>query len=48
MAAIYSASENWMYTDDNLVDFIDEVVLDNYHETFCIRLLGDSNAIEYS
>ena len=33
MAAIYNPPENSRYSDDNLFDFIEKVVLDNYDET---------------
>ena len=44
MAAIYNSPENSRYADDNLFDFIEKVVLDNYDETCSICLLGDFNA----
>ena len=44
MAAIYNPPENSRYADDNLFAFIEQVVLDNYDETFSIFLLGDFNA----
>ena len=44
MAAIYNPPENSRYADDNLFDFIEQVVLFNYDETFSTCLLGDFNA----
>ena len=44
MAAIYNPPENSRFADDNLFDFIEKVVLDNYAETCSICLLGDFNA----
>ena len=44
MAAIYNPPENSRYADDNLFDFIEKVVLDNYDETCSICLLGYFNA----